>query len=254
MTHSPPQIETLSLFPEMFQALNFGIVGQALSRELFTLRHWQLRDFSTHSDGRVDDRPYGGGGGMVLSPEPILTAFSAIQAQQPCHVVMMSPAGQPINRELICHLQDQSRLLILCGRYEGIDHRVLSQVDCEVSVGDFVVSGGELPAMLLIDAWARWLPGALGCADGAMLDSFSADLLEHPHYTRPFQLGNASVPEVLAGGNHQAIAKWRQTQSLGRTWWSRPELLTGQTLTGDQLDCLQTYMREICQPNPEQDA
>lgn len=211
----------------MFTALDHGIVGRAFQEERLKLTHFNPRDFTTNPHHRVDDRPYGGGPGMVMCYQPVADAIQAAKSQLPnARVIHLSPQGQPLTHAKVLELTQQLSLILVASRYEGVDQRLIdTQVDEELSVGDFVVSGGELPAMLLIDAISRCLPGVLGDAESAEQDSFVDHLLDHPHYTRPEIAGGLSVPAVLLSGNHAAIAYWRLEQRKKTTWQRRPDLL-----------------------------
>ena len=228
------RFDAVTLFPEMFDALlDYGITRRALDRELYRFRAWNPRDFTDDPHRTVDDRPYGGGPGMLMLPEPLDRTLDAVQedlvreALAPW-VVHFSPRGRPLTHARVTALKDKPALVLLCGRYEGIDERLLERrVDEEISLGDFVLSGGELPALALMDAIIRLLPGALNDADSAAQDSFSHGLLDCPHYTRPDVWRGMAVPEVLKSGNHAAIAKWRHEESLRLTTALRPDLLEG---------------------------
>lgn len=222
------RIDIISLFPEMFTALNSGIPHRAQQKKLLHLNYWNPRDFTHDRHRTVDDRPYGGGPGMVMLFEPLQETIQTVKAAEttPALVIYLSPQGKVLDQISIQKLAEQPRLILLAGRYEGIDERLLqTEVDAEYSIGDYVLSGGELPAMVLIDAIARLLPGALGDAESAQQDSFSHGLLDCPHYTRPEIIANLPVPPVLLSGNHEAIARWRLKQSLGQTWQRRPDLI-----------------------------
>lgn len=220
-------IGVISLLPEMFSALNHGIVGRAFQEERLKLTSFNPRDFSLNPHQRVDDRPYGGGPGMVMCYQPVADAIRAAQAQQPnARVTHLSPQGKPLTHTKVRELAEQSGIILVASRYEGVDQRLIDTlVDEELSMGDFVVSGGELPAMLLIDAISRCLPGVLGDAESAEQDSFVDNLLDHPHYTRPKIVDDLSVPGVLLSGNHAAITHWRHEQRKKSTWQRRPDLL-----------------------------
>lgn len=231
------RFDAVTLFPEMFDAvLDYGITRRALDRGLYRFKAWNPRDFTDDPHRTVDDRPYGGGPGMLMLAEPLDRTLNAVQQGlasenlTPC-VVHFSPRGRPLTQQRVMELKDaalnQNRaLVLLCGRYEGIDERLLQRrVDEEISLGDFVLSGGELPALALMDAIIRLLPGALNDAESAVQDSFSHGLLDCPHYTRPEVWQGMAVPEVLKGGNHAAIAKWRHEESLRLTALLRPDLL-----------------------------
>ncbi len=249
------RFDVVTLFPEMIEhAARFGVTGRALERGLWHLHAWNPRDFATDRYRTVDDRPYGGGPGMVMLAEPLAKALAAArQAQRDAgylatRTVYLSPAGTPLDHRHVLELvaaAETTAYVLLAGRYEGIDERLLEQeVDEESAIGDFVVSGGELPALLLIDAMVRQRPGVLNDAESAAQDSFSDGLLDCPHYTRPEQDGRHRVPEVLLSGNHAAIRRWRLQQALGRTWERRPELLQRRTLTGEEEMLLAAYRRE----------
>jgi tRNA (guanine37-N1)-methyltransferase len=232
------RIDVISLFPTMFDALRCGgISARAIDAGLLELVCWNPRDFSTDKHRRVDDRPYGGGPGMVMQAQALSTSIEAARADVclSAEVVYLSPQGRRLDQIGVRELLQKPRLILLCGRYEGIDERLISQqVDSEYSIGDYVLSGGELPAMVLIDALIRWLPDALGDSQSATQDSFAADgmgLLDCPQYTRPADYAGMGVPQVLLSGDHAAIARWRLGQSLWRTWQRRPDLLAKRPLT-----------------------
>jgi tRNA (guanine37-N1)-methyltransferase len=245
------QVEVISLFPEMFDALRqHGITSRALNRELYQLQVINPRVFTSDNHKTVDDRPYGGGPGMVMLAEPLAKAIAEAKQRlvaksvQP-HVVHMSPRGKPLTHEKVMQLSQLKGLVILASRYEGVDQRLLdTQVDEEISIGDYVLSGGELPAMVLLDAVIRQLPGALGDADSAVEDSFVNGLLDYPHYTRPEQYEDLKVPEVLMSGNHAKIREWRLKQSLALTRAKRPDLLAARSLTKEEARLLQAIDRE----------
>ena len=225
--------DCISLFPEMFAALTqYGITRRALEEGRWQWQGWNPRDFAENAWHSVDDRPYGGGPGMVMQAAPLEEAIAAAKARQAAagvaksRVICLSPQGKPLSHERVMQLAEEAGLILLCGRYEGIDERLIERVvDEEISIGDFVLSGGELPAMALIDAVVRQLPGVLGDAASAVEDSFVAGLLDCPHYTRPEVYKGQTVPEVLLSGNHERIRRWRLKQSLARTGKRRPELL-----------------------------
>ena len=246
------RIGVVSLFPDIFKALRIGgITARALERELVSLQCWDPRDYTQDRHLRVDDRPYGGGPGMVMQVEPLQAATAAAcnmlaeGAQEGVHRVYLTPQGGRFDQASAVRLAQCEALVLVCGRYEGIDERFIeTSVDEELSVGDFVVSGGELPAMLVIEALTRLLPDALGCEDSASEDSFSQGLLDCPHYTRPEEYAGRSVPEVLLSGDHQAIRRWRLKQSLGRTQLRRPDLLSALSLDREQQELLEAFLRE----------
>lgn len=246
------QYDVVTLFPPMFEAITrHGITARALEREIYTLRLWNPRDFTTDNYKTVDDRPYGGGPGMVMLAEPLEQAISAArQRQQQAgvespRVIHLSPQGKPLTHADVLRLAAQPGLVLLASRYEGVDERLLRRVvDEEVSIGDYVLSGGELPAMVLIDAMVRQLPGALGDADSATEDSFVDGLLDCPHYTRPEVYEGEAVPAVLLSGHHKEIRRWRLKQSLGRTRDKRPDLLAERPLTKEESRLLAEYAQE----------
>lgn len=222
------RFDVVTLFPEMFSALTAsGVSRRAYQQNLFELNTWNPRAFTEDRHKTVDDRPYGGGPGMVMMVLPLKKTVDAIHkaVTQPSHVVYLSPQGTPLTQQKLIELQSYDHLTLVCGRYEGIDERFISQyVDEEICVGDFVVSGGELPAMMLMDGVIRLIPGALGHEQSAEQDSFSDGLLDCPHYTRPLEVDGMTVPEVLQQGNHAKIAAWRHQQKLIRTQQKRPDL------------------------------
>ena len=232
------RFDVITLFPEMFSAITaYGVTRRAFEKQLAELALWNPRDFTHDVHRTVDDRPYGGGPGMVMLYQPLVDTVSALKAAdtRPAHLIYLSPQGAPLTQQRVTELARLPRIALLCGRYEGVDERFIQQhVDEEVSIGDFVVSGGELPAMMLMDAVIRLLPGALGHAQSALEDSFSDGLLDCPHYTRPPQVDGMTVPEVLQQGHHEQIAIWRLLQKLRRTAQRRPDLLDNLVLTSDQ--------------------
>jgi tRNA (guanine37-N1)-methyltransferase len=241
-------IEVVTLFPEMIrEALQHGIVGRAQQRGLLQVGTEDPRAHTVDVHHTVDDRPYGGGPGMVMKPEPLGAAIAAAAARLPegSLRIALSAQGEPLKQQRVRELAARAGLLLVAGRYEGIDERVLdSEVDLELSIGDYVLSGGELPALVLIDALARHLPGALGDERSAQQDSFSAELLDWPQYTRPEQYAGRTVPAVLLSGDHAAIERWRLKQALGRTWLRRRDLLTGVSLDPQRAALLQEFLRE----------
>lgn len=244
------RIDVVTLFPEMFEAIRgSGIPRRAIERGLLNLQMWNPRDFTFDRHRTVDDRPYGGGPGMVMQFEPLRDALKAVRAadeeQAPAPVIYLSPQGRKLDQAGVQELAKRPRLILLAGRYEGVDERLIeSEVDEEWSIGDYVLSGGELAAMVMIDAVTRLLPGALGHEDSAEQDSFSSGLLDYPHYTRPEVIEGRTVPAVLLSGDHAAIARWRMKQALGRTWLRRPELLEQAGLSEEQQKLLAEFMRE----------
>lgn len=239
------RVTIVSLLPEMFQALTeYGITGRAVKQGLLQLQLVNPRDFTSDKHRTVDDRPYGGGPGMLMKVAPLKAALAT--AGEPRHVVYMSPQGRKLDQQVVQQLRQHQHLVLLCGRYEGIDERLIeAEVDEEVSIGDFVLSGGELAAMAVLDAMIRLEPGALGHQLSAQQDSFAEGLLDHPHYTRPAQLDGQQVPDVLLGGDHQQIRRWRLKQSLGRTWQRRPDLWQQLDPDDEQQALLAEYIREL---------
>lgn len=219
--------DILTLLPEACAAyLKASILGRAQKAGFIEVRLTNIRDFAFDRHRTVDDAPYGGGDGMVMKVEPLVAALESLAGKPRPHIVLMSPQGRPLTQGMAAELASLERLVIICGRYEGIDERVRKlAVDQEISLGDFVLSGGELPALALVDAVSRLIPGVLGGEGSAAADSFSDGLLEHPHYTRPPEFRGLGVPEVLTSGNHAAIERWRRKESLRRTLQRRPELL-----------------------------
>ena len=244
--------DVITIFPEMFDALaDHGITRRALDEKRFEMKTWDPRDFTTDNYRRVDDRPYGGGPGMVMLAEPLQACIDAARARQrdagveSPKVLLMSPQGERLTEKLVQELAREPGLVLVAGRYEGVDERVVQKsVDREVSIGDYVTSGGELPAMVVIDCIVRRLPGSLNDAESASQDSFSSGLLDWPHYTRPEEWKGARVPEVLLSGNHAAIARWRRKQALGRTWDRRPDLIDEGKLSREDRQLLEEYRRE----------
>jgi tRNA (guanine37-N1)-methyltransferase len=249
------QYDVITLFPEMFDAIaDSGVTRRALDEKVWALKCWNARDFATDKYRTIDDRPFGGGPGMVMKAEPLNAAIdAAIQRQQDLQstrpkVVYLTPQAKPITDAGIRQLAAEPGLVFLCGRYEGIDERLIeARVDVEVSIGDYVLSGGELAAMVLIDAMVRLLPGVLNTAESATEDSFSptrGGLLDHPHYTRPEVWNGASVPTELMSGNHAEIAKWRRKLALTRTLKRRPDLLNVENLSKEDLKLLKEIQQQ----------
>jgi tRNA (guanine37-N1)-methyltransferase len=236
----------------MFDAVTrSGITRRAFESQLYELVLWNPRDFSTNAYRSVDDRPYGGGPGMVMMSEPLEKALKAARQRQrssgvkESKVIYFTPQGKPLDHALVVELNSHEGLILLAGRYEGVDERLIDrQVDYEISIGDYVLSGGELPAMVLMDALIRQLPGVLGASESAQQDSFVNGLLDCPHYTRPEVYEGSAVPQVLLSGNHAEIERWRMKQSLGRTWSRRPELMSKLKLSVEQQKLLDEYKRE----------
>lgn len=235
-------IGIISLFPEMFKAItDFGVTGRAVKQNLLQVQCWNPRDFTHDKHKTVDDRPYGGGPGMLMMVQPLRDAIREAKATAckqdgvEAKVIYLSPQGRKLDQAGVQTLAINQKLILVCGRYEGIDERLIqTEIDEEWSIGDYVLTGGELPAMTLIDAVARFIPGVLGKQASALEDSFAEGLLDCPHYTRPEVLDGLPVPQVLMSGHHEQIRKWRLEQSLERTWLRRPELLGSLALTDEQ--------------------
>ncbi|MFZ5631625.1 MAG: tRNA (guanosine(37)-N1)-methyltransferase TrmD [Bacillota bacterium] len=243
------QIDILTLFPEMFSGpFDTSIIKRAREKSLLSVELINIRDFSRNKHRTVDDTPYGGGAGMVISAEPIFEAADWIKSRRGStgRFIYMSPAGDTLNQDMVRRLASEKHLVLLCGHYEGIDERVREElVTDEISIGDYVLTGGELPAMVLVDAVTRLIPGVLGEAASAEEDSFSDGLLEYPHYTRPRVYRGLEVPEVLLNGHHEQIRLWRRRQSLLRTLERRPDLLAGAGLTGEDRVILKQIVLEL---------
>ncbi|MGI2335920.1 MAG: tRNA (guanosine(37)-N1)-methyltransferase TrmD [Dehalogenimonas sp.] len=222
------RIDILTLFPEMFAGpFSSSILKRAVDRGLLQIELHNIRDYTHDRHHVVDDTPYGGGAGMVIKPEPVFEAVAAAQsrAQEPAQVILLSPAGRLFNHTIAAELAQKPRLIFISGHYEGIDERVRTIISDEISIGDYVLSGGELPAMVITDAVARLVPGVLGSGESHLDESHSEGLLEYPHYTRPPEYRGLTVPPVLLSGNHAEIARWRRRESLKRTLERRPELI-----------------------------
>jgi len=251
------RFDVVTLFPGFVQQCSgFGVIGRAVERGLLEVEAWNPRDYAEGGYRRVDDSVCGGGPGMVMLIEPLRKALAAARqaAMDTSPVIYLSPQGKRLTQEKVRELAGLPRMILLCGRYEGIDERLLEhEVDEELSIGDYVLSGGELAAAVLIDAVGRLQEGALGDAQSALQDSFSDGLLDCPHYTRPVSHGFGEVPAVLLSGDHAAIARWRRMQSLGRTWLRRPELLENLTLDADDQRLLEEFKREHKGHTHEQD-
>ena len=237
----------------MFQTFTEqGVTGRAVKSGKLKVDFFNPRDFTHDKHRTVDDRPYGGGPGMLMMVQPLLDAIRAAKqaAEKKTKVIYLSPQGKTLTQRGVKQLSENESVILVAGRYEGIDERVIeAEIDEEWSVGDYILSGGELPAMILMDAVARLVPGVLGHAQSAEQDSFSDGLLDCPHYTRPENLNGQSVPSVLLSGDHQKIKQWREKQSLGRTWQRRPELLNDLALTEEQQRLLDEYQQELLQQN-----
>jgi len=243
------RIDVITLFPEALESLaDLGVTGRAIRDGRVELKTWNPRDLATDRHRTVDDRPYGGGPGMVMAVEPLSATIRAARKAQggQTRVSLMSPQGRRLDQAGIDELASRQGLILVCGRYEGIDERIIeSEIDEEWSIGDYVISGGELAAAIIIDAVTRLLPGVLGDEQSAIEDSFVDGLLDHPHYTRPERVGEKVVPEVLLSGDHEAIRRWRRKQALGRTWLRRPDLLEGRELDEEAKLLLKEFRHEL---------
>lgn len=242
------RIDVVSIFPPMFEAVTgFGVSGRAIERGLLELRVWNPRDFTNDKHRYVDDRPYGGGPGMVMQAAPLAAAIRAARREAPAgrKVMYLSPQGRKLDQAGVMELTARAGFILVAGRYEGVDERVLeAEVDEEWSIGDYVLSGGELAAMVVIDAVVRQLPGVLGHEDSARQDSFVGGILECAQYTRPEVYEGRKVPEVLLSGDHEQIRRWRLKQALGRTWRKRPDLIARLALDREMQELLAEYQRE----------
>ena len=247
------QFDVITLFPQMFDAVTAsGVTGRAREKGFYQLVAWNPRDFAHNAYRTVDDRPYGGGPGMVMMPEPVGRALAAARQRQKStgvkqpRVIHLTPQGRLLNHSLVMELAAEQGVVMLAGRYEGVDERVIArEVDTEISIGDYVLSGGELAAMVVIDSIVRQLPGVLGDAESASQDSFVNGLLDCPHYTRPEVYEGEPVPAVLMSGNHAEISRWRLKQALGRTWQRRPDLLQRHALSDDERKLLEEFKQEL---------
>ncbi len=247
------QFDVVTLFPSMFEAVTeCGVTGRAHDKGLYQLVMWNPRDFAVNSYRSVDDRPYGGGPGMVMMADPLEKAISAARQRQKSsgvkssRVIHLSPQGRPLDHRLVMELSQAQGLVMLAGRYEGVDERLMRRtIDDEISIGDYVISGGELAAMVVMDCVVRQMPGVLGDAESANQDSFVVGLLDHPHYTRPEVYEGEAVPPVLLSGNHAEITRWRLKQALGRTWQRRPDLLEQRELTDIERALLDDFKKEV---------
>lgn len=239
------RVDVVTLFPEFIrQCTQVGVVGRAFERGLMSVQTWNPRDYATDNYRRVDDRPFGGGPGMVMLPEPLTACLAAARnaASGPARVIYLSPQGPAFTQARARDLAAMERLVLVCGRYEGLDERFIErEIDEELSIGDYVLSGGELAAAVVIDAIGRLQDGALNDADSALQDSFEDGLLDCPHYTRSESLGTQGVPVVLLSGDHAAIRRWRRQQSLGRTWLRRPDLLARLELSPEDQELLSAF-------------
>ena len=240
-------IDVVTLFPDLFEiATRYGVTGKAVQRGVVELGLWNPRDYTSDRHRSVDDRPYGGGPGMVMMVQPLRDAIRAARSAVPnSKVIYLSPQGRRLDQAAVREMAGREGMILVAGRYEGIDQRLIdSEIDEEWSIGDYVLSGGELAAMVVMDAVTRLLPGVLGHDQSAEQDSFTAGLLDHPHYTRPEEIDGMRVPEVLLGGDHAVIARWRLKQALGRTWLQRPDLLEQMSLSEQQRQLLEEFKSE----------
>ena len=239
----------VSIFPEMFEAISaYGVTRRAIESQLLKLEFWNPRNYAKDRHNTVDDRPYGGGPGMLMKVQPLRDAIHAAKERGGPHtrVICLSPQGRRIDQTFLRDLAKREKIVLVAGRYEGIDERILqTEIDDECSIGDYVVTGGELPAMVMIDAMARLIPGVLGHSESAQMDSFWDGLLDYPQYTRPEAIEGLEVPQVLLSGDHQAIRRWRLKQSLGRTWQRRPDLIEQLQLDYEQRQLLDEFIQEV---------
>lgn len=244
------RVDVLTLFPEMFTGpMNASMMWKAQDRGILDLQVHDIRDHALDKQRQVDDTPYGGGGGMLLKVDVVVRAVEAIRQTEPAPVILMSPQGRVFSHPIALELAQLPHMILLCGHYEGFDERIRELVvDDELSIGDYVLTGGELAAMVVVDAVVRQLPGVLGAEDGAERDSHADGLLEGPHYTRPATYRGLSVPDVLKSGNHGAVAKWRRQQALRRTWRARPDLLLTAPLSEDDA----YFLAQLAQEDAEQ--
>lgn len=231
------QFDILTLFPEMFTGpFSASIIKRAIERGLLTVNLVNIRDYARNKHRTVDDAPYGGGAGMVMEPEPVVLALEAVREKRGGEmgpVILLCPQGEPFTQRLAAELAQEEHIVLVCGHYEGVDERVRAYTTGEISIGDYVLTGGELPAMVVVDAVSRLIPGVLGEETSPVTDSFATGLLEHPHYTRPREFRGTAVPEVLLSGHHARIARWRREEALLRTLVRRPDLLSTAALTAD---------------------
>jgi len=242
------RIDVVTVFPELIAAATgYGVTGRAINRGVASIATWDPREYANDRHRSVDDRPYGGGPGMVMGVEPLRSALRAARAAAPqgSRTIYLSAQGRVMNHAVVSELSELPGMILVAGRYEGVDERLIaSEVDEELSIGDYVLSGGELAAAVVIDAVLRLLPGVLGDSESAQQDSFFSGLLDCPHYTRPEIVDGMAVPPVLLGGNHEEIRRWRLKQALGRTWLRRPDLLDNLRLTQEQIDLLDEFIAE----------
>lgn len=239
------KIDILTLFPEMFDIFNYSIIGNAMEKGILSICTTNIRDFSTNKHKKVDDYPYGGGAGMVMTPEPIINSIKHIKQSNSGKVIFLGPRGKTLNQDLCKELSKESELVFLCGHYEGIDERVYKYIDMEVSLGDFVLTGGEMACIPVIDSIARMIPGVLSCDESFQEESFYSGLLEYPQYTRPFSFEGEEVPQVLISGHHENIRKWRRLKSLITTKEKRHDLYKGIELNKEDKKLIESYYKKI---------
>ena len=241
------RFDVITIFPEIFRGVfEFGIIRRAVEAGLIEIRVHDLRDYAHDRHRTVDDRPFGGGAGMVMKPEPLFRSVEAVTAgAQEAKTVLLSPQGRLFNQLIAEEFAREDFMVLVCGRYEGVDERVVEHLSDEVSIGDYVLSGGEIPAMVVIDAVTRLIPGALGSEQSAARESFSDGLLDHPQYTRPPEYRGMKAPDVLQSGNHQEIERWRRRKAIEKTLRRRPDLIEGRVLSGDERREIEEVMKEI---------
>ena len=231
------QIDILTLFPEMFEGvLSASMLGRAQTNGLIDIRVHNIRDYTDNKHKKADDYPFGGGAGLVMMVQPIYDCMDAVLAGGQAKRILLTPRGKTLNQSTAKKLAAEERLVLLCGHYEGVDERVMEIIDDEISIGDYVLTGGELPAMVLVDCVSRLIPGVLGSEESAADESFSEDLLEYPQYTRPASFRGMEVPEILLNGHHAKIQAWRREQSQQKTALNRPDLLTQRTEVGEEIE------------------
>lgn len=238
------KIDILTLFPEMFQVFNHSIIGNAMEKGILSINTTNIRDFSKNKHKKVDDYPYGGGAGMVMTPEPIVNSIKHLKDNNKGKVIFLGPRGKTLNQELCKELAKEDELIFLCGHYEGIDERVYKYIDMEISLGDFVLTGGEMACIPIVDSIARMIPGVLSCNESYEEESFYEGLLEYPQYTRPFSFEGDEVPEVLISGHHENIRKWRRLKSLLITKERRRDLYKNIELTKEDKKLLENYHKK----------
>jgi len=240
------RFDVLTIFPEIFHSyLRYGVLGKAIEKGIIKVSMVNIRDFASGKHKNTDDRPYGGGEGMVMKPEPIYNALKSIDREQNSLVVLLSPQGERFDQEMAWELSKYDQLILICGRYEGIDERVrILCAEKEISIGDYVLTGGELAALVVIDAVSRLIPGVLGSEFSNLEESFSDGLLEYPQYTRPRVFKGLEVPKILLSGNHEQIRKWRRREAIKRTFERRPDLLKKARLTKDELSFIEELKKK----------